>query len=189
MEMLSIHPPRQKDLQTPQQIDTAPVIPIYNFEDSFRKICTRLTVPAGGVTLSADFVIEDSGLEDVRTPDVPPTPVEQLPDDILVYLRGSRYCETDRLIGVAWAEFGALAAVRDRVEAIVAFVHKHIVFGYKHARSDKTARNAYQEKQGLCRDFAHLAITLCRCMNISARYCTGYLDDIGMPPVDPPSKP
>lgn len=87
---------------------------------------------------------------------------------------------------MARAEFGALAAVRDRVEAIVAFVHKHIVFGYKHARSDKAAWNAYQERQGVCRYFPHLAITLCRCMNIPARNCTRYLDDIGMPPVDPP---
>ena len=186
MAMLSIHPSRQKDLQTPQQIETVPVIPIYNYEDSFGNICTRLTVPAGGVTLSADFVIEDSGLEDVRAPDGPPTPVEELPDDILIYLLGSRYCETDRLMGVAWAEFADIASARDRVDAIVDFVHNHIAFGYEHARSDKTAWNAYQERQGVCRDFAHLAVTLCRCMNIPARYCTGYLGDIGVPPVDAP---
>ena len=186
MAMLSIHPSRQKDLRTPQQIETSPVIPIYNYEDGFGNICTRLTVPAGGVTLSADFVIEDSGLEDARAPDIPPTPVEQLPDDVLIYLLGSRYCETDRLMGVAWGEFAHIASARDRVDAIVAFVHNHIQFGYEHARSDKTAWNAYQEKQGVCRDFAHLAITLCRCMNIPARYCTGYLGDIGIPPVDAP---
>ncbi|MDO9363044.1 MAG: transglutaminase family protein [Sphingopyxis sp.] len=186
MAMLSIHPSRQKDLQTPQQIETEPIIPIYNYEDGFGNICTRLTVPTGGVTLSADFVIEDSGLEDVRAPNVPPTPVEQLPDDVLIYLLGSRYCETDRLMGVAWGEFAHIASARDRVDAIVAFVHHHIKFGYEHARSDKTAWNAYQEKQGVCRDFAHLAITLCRCMNIPARYCTGYLGDIGIPPVDAP---
>ena len=186
MAMLSIHPSRQKDLQTPQQIETSPVIPIYNYEDGFGNICTRLTVPTGGVTLSADFVIEDSGLEDVRAPDVPPTPVEQLPDDVLIYLLGSRYCETDRLMGVAWGEFAQIASARDRVDAIVAFVHNHIKFGYEHARSDKTAWNAYQERQGVCRDFAHLAITLCRCMNIPARYCTGYLGDIGIAPVDAP---
>lgn len=186
MAMLSIHPSRQKDLRTPQQIETSPVIPIYNYEDGFGNICTRLTVPTGGVTLSADFVIEDSGLEDVRAPDVPPTPVEQLPDDVLIYLLGSRYCETDRLMGVAWGEFAHIASARDRVDAIVAFVHNHIKFGYEHARSDKTAWNAYQEKHGVCRDFAHLATTLCRCMNIPARYCTGYLGDIGIPPVDAP---
>lgn len=186
MAMLSIHPSRQKDLKTPQQIETSPVIPIYNYEDSFGNICTRLTVPAGGVKLAADFVIEDSGLVDARAPDAAPTPVEDLPDDILIYLLGSRYCETDRLMGVAWAEFAHLASARDRVDAIVAFVHDHIVFGYEHARPDKTAWNAYQERQGVCRDFAHLAVTLCRCMNIPARYCTGYLGDIGIAPVDAP---
>jgi len=186
LAMLSIHPSRHTDLKTPQRIEPSPDIPIYNYEDAFGNICTRLTVPVGGVTLAADFVVEDSGLEDVRAPDVPPTPVELLPDDILIFLLGSRYCETDRLMDVAWAEFGHIASARDRVEAIMNFVHNHITFGYEHARPDKTAWNAYQEQVGVCRDFAHLAITLCRCMNIPARYCTGYLGDIGIPPVDAP---
>lgn len=186
MAMLSIHPSRQKDLQTPQQIATSPVIPVYNYEDSFGNICTRLTVPSGGVTLSADFIIEDKGLPDARAPDALPTPVEDIPDNVLIYLLGSRYCETDRLMGVAWGEFAHIASARDRVDAIVDFVHHHIAFGYEHARSDKTAWNAYQERQGVCRDFAHLAVSLCRCMNIPARYCTGYLGDIGIPPVDAP---
>jgi len=186
LAMLSIHPSRQKDLQTPQQIQTTPVVPIYNYQDNFGNICTRLTVPPGGVTLATDFVIEDSGLNDERPPAGLQLSVEDLPDDILLYLLGSRYCETDRLMGVAWGEFGHIEHARDRVDAIVDFVHHHIVFGYEHARSDKTAWNAYQERQGVCRDFAHLAVTLCRCMNIPARYCTGYLGDIGIPPVDAP---
>ncbi|WP_157219857.1 transglutaminase-like domain-containing protein [Flavisphingomonas formosensis] len=186
MALLSIHPSRHKDLKTPQRIETFPDIPIYNFEDAFGNICTRLTVPPGGVTLSADFVIEDSGEVDVRAPDGPQMPVEELPDEILLYLLGSRYCETDRLMDVAWSEFGAIDTARGRVEAIVAFVHEHIRFGYEHARADRTAWNGYQEQIGVCRDFAHLAITLCRCMNIPARYCTGYLGDIGVPPVDAP---
>ena len=186
LAMLSIHPSRHTDLKTPQRIEPSPDIPIYNYEDAFGNICTRLTVPIGGVTLAADFVIEDSGLEDVRAPDVPPTPVELLPDDILIFLLGSRYCETDRLMDVAWAEFGHIMSARDRVEAIVNFVHNHVTFGYEHARPDKTAWNGYQEQVGVCRDFAHLAITLCRCMNIPARYCTGYLGDIGVPPVPDP---
>jgi len=186
LAMLSIHPSRHTDLKTLQRIEPSPDIPIYNYEDAFGNICTRLTVPIGGVTLAADFVIEDSGLEDVRAPDVPPTPVELLPDDILIFLLGSRYCETDRLMDVAWAEFGHIMSARDRVEAIVNFVHNHVTFGYEHARPDKTAWNGYQEQVGVCRDFAHLAITLCRCMNIPARYCTGYLGDIGIPPVDAP---
>lgn len=186
MALLSVHPSRNRDLHTAQRVTATPDVPLYNYEDMFGNICTRLTIPVGGVTLSTDFVIADDGQVDTRAPDGPQTPVEALPDDILIYLLASRYCETDRLMTVAWSQFGHISSARDRVEAIVAFVHNHIEFGYHHARSDKTAWNAYQERQGVCRDFAHLAITLCRCMNIPARYCTGYLGDIGIPPVDAP---
>jgi len=181
LALLSIHPTRHKDLQTPHRIVAAPDVPMYSYEDMFGNVCSRLTVPEGGVTLSCEFVIQDDGEPDVRPPEGPQWPVEQLPDDILIYLLGSRYCETDRLMDVAWGEFAHIATARGRVEAIVDFVHNHIGFGYEHARSDKTAWNAYQERLGVCRDFAHLAITLCRCMNIPARYCTGYLGDIGVP--------
>ena len=99
---------------------------------------------------------------------------------------GSRYCETQYLMQDAWAMFGHIRSARDQVEAIVDFVHNHIIFGYEHARADRTAWAGYQERRGVCRDFAHLAVTLCRCMNIPARYCTGYLGDIGVPPVDAP---
>jgi transglutaminase-like putative cysteine protease len=186
LAMLNIHPSRNKDLLTQQRIEVRPDIPIYDYQDAFGNVCSRLTVPRGGVTLSTDFVIQDSGEVDVRAPDGPQMPVEDLPDDALIFLLGSRYCETDRLMQVAWGQFGYLTSARDRVEAIVAFTHHHIEFGYHYARPDKTAWNVYQERQGVCRDFAHLAITLCRCMNIPARYCTGYLGDIGIPPVDAP---
>ena len=186
LAMLNIHPSRNRDLMTPHRVQARPDLPMYNYVDMFGNTCTRLTVPPGGVTLSTSFVIRDSGLVDVRAPDGPQAPVEDLPDEVLMYLLGSRYCETDRLMQVAWAQFAHITSARDRVEAIVDFVHNHIQFGYEHARADKTAWNAYQEQQGVCRDFAHLAITLCRCMNIPARYCTGYLGDIGIPPVDAP---
>ena len=186
LAMLSVHPSRNKDLRTPHRIETVPQVPMYDYLDSFGNVCTRLTVPAGGATLTADFVIEDGGERDMRAPDGPQMPVETLPDEVLVYLLGSRYCETDLMMATAWAEFGHLSGGRERVEAIVDFVHNHIGFGYEHARSDKTAWNGYQERLGVCRDFAHLAITLCRCMNVPARYCTGYLGDIGVPPVDAP---
>lgn len=186
LALLNIHPSRNKDLRTPHRIVVSPDVPMYNFIDIFGNACTRLTVPVGGVTLSTDFLIEDDGQVDVRAPDGLQMPVEALPDDVLIYLLGSRYCETDRLMQVAWSQFGSIMSARDRVEAIVAFVHTHISFGYEHARPDKTAWNGYQEQVGVCRDYAHLAITLCRCMNIPARYCTGYLGDIGIPPVDAP---
>jgi transglutaminase-like putative cysteine protease len=186
LAMLTVHPSRQKDLLTPQRIGIVPDIPAYDYQDKFGNICTRLTIPAGGIALASDFVIEDSGQEDERAPDVLPTPVETLPDDILIFLLGSRYCETDRLMDVAWAQFGHIVSARDKIEAIVAFVHRHIRFDYAQARPDKSAWDAYQEQAGVCRDFAHLAITLCRCMNLPARYSTGYLGDIGIPPVDSP---
>ncbi len=186
MAMLSLHPSRHHDLRTAQRLVSSPDLPLYHYEDGFGNVATRLTVPPGGVTLSCDFVIEDSGKPDRRPPAGPQMLVEDLPDDLMIFLLGSRYCETDRLMDVAWANFSHYVTARDRVDAIVDFVHNHIEFGYNHAQPDKTAWNAYQERQGVCRDFAHLAITLCRCMNIPARYCTGYLGDIGIPPVDAP---
>jgi transglutaminase-like putative cysteine protease len=119
-------------------------------------------------------------------PNARQVPVEELPDDTLVFLLGSRYCETDQLVNIAWNMFGSIAPGWGRVQAICDWVHNHITFGYQFARRTKTAWDAYNEAQGVCRDFAHLGITLCRCMNIPARYCTGYLGDIGVPPVDAP---
>lgn len=184
--LLSVHPSRHQDLRTPQRLLASPDIPLYQFEDAFGNVATRLTLPLGEVSLSCDFVIEDEGEPDEEAPDGPQSAVEDLPDHVIPFLLGSRYCETDRLMTVAWSNFGQPMSARERVQAIVDFVHNHIEFGYHYARSDKTAWNGYQERQGVCRDFAHLAITLCRCMNIPARYCTGYLGDIGVAPVDAP---
>ncbi|WP_157218455.1 transglutaminase-like domain-containing protein [Flavisphingomonas formosensis] len=186
LALLSIHPSRNRDLRSPHRIEASPTLPLYDFVDSFGNMCTRLTIPAGGVALRADFAIADSGLPDERAPDVPVMPIPELPEDVLVFLLGSRYCETQHLMQFAWDKFGGIASARDRVEAIVDFVHNHLRFGYEYARADRTAWHGYQEQVGVCRDFAHLAITLCRCVNIPARYCTGYLGDIGIPPVDAP---
>jgi transglutaminase-like putative cysteine protease len=186
MAMLSVHPSRYKDLRTPHRITTVPPVPIQDYVDAFGNVCTRVTVPAGGLTLSCDFTIEDSGLLDPQTPGAIQHPIEDLPDEVLIFLLGSRYCETDRLSETAWSLFGHVPPGWERVRAIVDFIYHHVEFGYHHARPTKTAWDAYQEKQGVCRDFAHLAVTLCRCMNIPARYCTGYLGDIGVPPSTTP---
>jgi transglutaminase-like putative cysteine protease len=186
LAVLSVHPSRNRDLRSPSRIHASPDVALYDFTDDFGNTCSRFTIPAGGMLLSTSFVIEDDGAVDVRAPGGPQTPIEYLPNEVLIYLLGSRYCETDRLMAIAWERFGTIASARDRVEAIVDFVHGHIAFGYEHARPDKSAWDAWHERQGVCRDFAHLAITLCRCMNIPARYCTGYLGDIGIPPVDAP---
>ncbi len=186
MAMLSIHPSRHKDLMTPQRIVTTPEVPIYEYLDSFGNVCSRVTVPPGGLTLTCDFTIEDDGAPDRYSPEAIQHPVEELPDEVLIYLLGSRYCETDRLLGTAWSLFGHIQPGWSKVQAIVDFVHSHVEFGYHHARNTRTAWDGYQEQRGVCRDFAHLAVALCRCMNIPARYCTGYLGDIGIPPVDAP---
>ncbi|HEX7852697.1 MAG TPA: transglutaminase family protein [Sphingobium sp.] len=186
LAMLSIHPSRNKDLTTAHRILTDPDVPIYDYLDAYGNVCSRVTVPTGGLTLACDFVVEDAGEPDCMAPDASQHAIEDLPDDVLIYLLGSRYCETDRLSDVAWSRFGHIPEGWMRVQEIMAFTHDHIEFGYHHARANRTAWDAYQEQRGVCRDFAHLAVALCRCMNIPARYCTGYLGDIGVPPGEAP---
>jgi len=184
--LLSIHPSRNRDLLTPHRILVSPDIAVYDYLDAFGNLATRLTLPQGGARLRCEFLIEDSGRPDISAPDVPVTPIEELPENALLFLLASRYCETEKLIPMAWQMFGGIRSARSRVEAIVDWVHRHIAFGYHHARCTRTAWEGYHERVGVCRDFAHLAVTLCRAVNIPARYCTGYLGDIGVPPVDAP---
>ncbi|MES1155657.1 MAG: transglutaminase family protein [Pseudorhodoplanes sp.] len=184
--MLSIHPSRHGDIVGTETITAEPHTPITYYRDSFGNICGRLVAPAGGVVLSCRALVRDSGLPDAVVPTAQQSPIEQLPDECLVYLVGSRYCETDRLSDWAWNHFKDSPRGWGRVQAICDFVHQHVTFGYNFAAPTKTAFDVYQERKGVCRDFAHLAVTLCRCMNIPARYCTGYLGDIGVPPVDEP---
>ncbi|MCQ8241229.1 transglutaminase-like domain-containing protein [Rhizosaccharibacter radicis] len=186
MLMLSIHPSRDADLQTPHQISFDPPVPATHYSDMFGNVCTRVVAPPGLLRISNEFTIADSGQPDAYAPDAKQIPVEELPDEVLVYLLGSRYCETDRLSDTAWSLFGHVEPGWARVQAIVDYAHNRITFGYEHARATRTAYEAFSERRGVCRDFAHLAVTLCRCMNIPARYCTGYLGDIGVPPVDDP---
>jgi transglutaminase-like putative cysteine protease len=182
MFTLHVHPSRRSDLVIADDIVTDPLVPMTVYRDGFDNLCTRLVAPAGAIRLSTDAVLNDSGEPDLVAPAVKQIPVDVLPDGTLVFLLGSRYCETDRLSQVAWDLFGKTPTGWGRVEAICDFVHSHITFGYEHARPTKTAWEAFQERNGVCRDFTHLAVTLCRCMNIPARYCTGYLSDIGVPP-------
>ena len=180
--LLGAHFTRASDIIKPDFMVTTPVVPITPYRDGFGNWCSRIVSPAGRMTLFADGVIRDSGLPDVITPNAPQHAVEDLPAETLVYLLGSRYCETDRLSELAWSLFERTPLGWPRVQAICDYVHNHIVFGYEHARATKTAWEAWNEGKGVCRDYAHLAIAFCRCMNIPARYCTGYLGDIGMPP-------
>jgi transglutaminase-like putative cysteine protease len=180
--VISPHPSRAIDLVGPHRIAFDPPIPSTHYHDSFGNVCTRIVAPAGRLAISTRLVVTDSGATDPVVRDAWQHPVEDLPDEMLIYLLGSHYCDTDRLSDVAWSMFGQGPTGWDRVQAICDFTHNHITFGYEHARATRTASEAFVERKGVCRDYAHLAVTLCRCVNIPARYCTGYLGDIGMPP-------
>ncbi len=181
--MLNVRPERLADLESPDLIHTAPHVPLRQYRDQFGNLCARILAPQGRMVLSGDFVIRDSGRPDPVYPEAKQWPIDQLPDDVIVFLLGSRYCETQTLNELAWKLFGDIEPGWARAAAIVKYAHERITFGYEHARPDKTAFEAHEERLGVCRDYAHLAITLCRCMNIPARYCTGYMGDIGIPVV------
>jgi transglutaminase-like putative cysteine protease len=179
--MLNIHFTRVSDLLIADHIITSPPTPITAYRDGFGNWCSRIVAPPGDIRISTNALVNDSGLPDRVDPFAPQHAVEDLPAETLVFLLGSRYCETDRLSETAWTLFGQTPPGWPRVKAICDFVHGHITFGYQHARATKTALEAFNERMGVCRDYTHLAITFCRCMNIPARYCTGYLGDIGVP--------
>jgi transglutaminase-like putative cysteine protease len=181
MLMLNVHPSRAADIIKPDQLRVSPAVPLTRYLDAFGNVCTRLVAPPGQLDIRTDALVADSGLPDVVEPAARQHEVAELPHDALVFLLASRYCETERLMEAAWSRFANTPLGWARVQAICDFVHSHVRFGYQHARATKTATDVIIERRGVCRDFAHLAITLCRCMNIPARYCTGYLGDIGVP--------
>lgn len=183
--LLSVQKDRAADLRVPETITTTPDVSTSTYRDLFGNECLRLVAPAGDLTIWGDATIEDDGKPDRVVPDARELPVPALPDDCLLYLMGSRYCETDKLSQTAWDMFGTVSPGWARVQAICDFVHDHIRFDYMQARSTRTAFEAFNERIGVCRDFAHLALTLCRCLNIPARYVNGHLGDIGVPVVDP----
>jgi transglutaminase-like putative cysteine protease len=184
--MLSAHFTRASDLVVPDHLITSPSLAVSPYRDGYGNWCSRIVAPAGDTRLTTNALINDTGATDVLNFSAQQTLVQYLPEETLVYLLASRYCDTERLLPVAWQLFNQAPSGWGRVQTICDFVHNHIKFGYEHARATKTAGEAYQEGTGVCRDYAHLAITFCRCMNIPARYCTGYLGDIGIPPVHAP---
>lgn len=161
---------------------SSPAVPVESYRDGFGNWCSRLVAPPGDFTVSTDSIIRDAGRPDPMDTSARQHPVEELPTDTLSYLLGSRYCETDAISNEAWRLFGNSTPGWGRVQAVCDFVHNHIVFGYQYARATRTALEAYREGVGVCRDYTHLAIAFCRSLNIPARYCTGYLSDIGQPP-------
>lgn len=179
--MISPHPSRAGDLTGPQEMGFHPPLPHRDHADPFGNLCTRIVAPAGRTTITTRFTLRDPGRPDPVSPTARQLPVELLPHETLPWLLASRYCDMEHLNDFAWARFGHLEGWA-RVQAISDFVHGHLRFGYAHASATRTAAEALAEGQGVCRDYAHLAIALCRCLNIPARYCTGYLGDIGVPP-------
>lgn len=180
--MLNTHFSRASDVIVPDHMIAEPPVAISPYRDIFGNWCSRIVAPQGRLRLSAHGVVNDSGLPDEIVSDARQHPVEELPDECMMFLLPTRYCDTDRLVDIAWSLFAETPPGWQRVQAICDYVHNHIAFGYHNARSTKTAWEAYIEGAGVCRDYAHLAIAFCRCMNIPARYCTGYLGDMGTQP-------
>ncbi len=178
---LHVHYTRVADLIVPDHLITTPSLPVRSYRDPFGNWCSRIVAPAGRTRLSAAGVVRDSGEPDPVAPNAEQHAVQDLPWEVLPFLLGSRYCDTELLSQIAWSLFGKTTTGWARVQEICDYVHHHIAFGYHHARPSRTAKQAFSERRGVCRDYAHLAIALCRCMNIPARYCTGYLGDIGVP--------
>jgi len=179
---LSIHYSRASDLIIPDYVTTDPSVPIGGYRDGFGNWCTRIVAPGGQVRIKTDALIRDNGKPDEQVFGAQQHAVQDLPEETLVFLLGSRYCETDLLSQTAWDLFENTQPGWARVQAICDYVHHRIAFDYQQARATRTAWQALNEQTGVCRDYAHLAIAFCRCMNIPARYCTGYLSDIGTPP-------
>ena len=183
---VNIHESRFADIVVPDRLITEPAIPVSGYVDAFGNHCKRVMAPAGRLRLTADTIVNDSGLVDATVPAAGQDSPEDLPQETLVFLLGSRYCETDLLSETAWQLFSGSAPGYARVQAICNYVHNHIAFNYQNARSTRSAAQAFYEGTGVCRDYAHLAVAFCRCMNIPARYCTGYLSDLGTPEPYPP---
>lgn len=157
------------------------LVPVEEYGDSFGNRCSRFVAPAGAIRLSGTNIVNASESAEPEGVGLPLTPVEQLPPELLQFLLASRYCQVDQFGGIAQDLFGYLQPGWEQAAAIRDWVHWKVRFDYKAARPTKTAMDVFTERVGVCRDYQHLAITLSRCMNLPARYVTGYLGDIRVP--------
>jgi transglutaminase-like putative cysteine protease len=180
--MLNIHSSRVSDIIIPDLLAASPPVTVDGFHDIYGNWCSRIVAPQGTLRLTANAVVKDAGQTDPIVYAARQQVLQDLPDDVLLFLLPSRFCETDTMQAQAWSLFDRAPTGWGRVQAICDYVHQRIEFGYAHARVTKSAWQVLNEGKGVCRDFAHLAIAFCRCMNIPARYCTGYLSDVGLPP-------
>jgi transglutaminase-like putative cysteine protease len=182
LTMMDVHSDFRRGVAEETELEVAPAIGTERFVDDSGNIVRRLSAPAGSVSLRLQGVFRTDGREDEVDAAAEAVAAPDLPHDTLPFLRPSRYCETDLLADFAWANFGAVSGGWAQVQAICDFVHRRLQFSYPQARPTRTASEALAEGVGVCRDFTHLAVALCRCLNIPARYCNGYLGDIGVPP-------
>ena len=178
---LDIDVARRQDVVKETTFSANSVAGVQRYSDSFGNVCRRIDGLPGTISLSLEGVVRDDGQPDTVDRYAEQTPVSQLPIETLPFLLASRYCDMEFLTSTAWYYFGGIQGGWARVQAICDFVHERLAFSYPNARSTRTAFDAYNERSGVCRDFTHLAVALCRCMNIPARYCNGYLGDIGIP--------
>lgn len=184
--LLDPHPSRDADIVSPQRRQVQSIadgsqVPVQEYTDGFGNRCRRLVVPQGGAVFTNDMIVRDSGIPDQHDKSAPEVWPADLPSDVIEYTLSSRYCEVDELGPTAWSLFGNFEPGWNRVQQICNYVNAQIRFDYQLARNTRTAAQAMIERVGVCRDFTHLAIALCRCMNIPARYCNGFLGDIGVP--------
>jgi transglutaminase-like putative cysteine protease len=184
--MLYLHPSCRPAIRRDEYLLIDPTVQVTEYVDGFGNRCGRFVSPIGPIRLWNDAVVEADGKVDPQDPSAMQRPIHELPDEVLQFLIASRYCEVDRMVELAWQLFGTTPAGWQRVQRVCDFVHRHLKFDYLQARNTRTAYEAYRERVGVCRDFTHLAVTLCRCLNIPARYCAGYLGDIGVPAVPDP---
>ncbi len=182
LAMLDAHSDHAASIRRIDAFESEPRLDTGSYVDAYGNQVTRFVAPIGVTKISRDAVLEIDGLVQSMAPEAKAVPIDEIPSKYLVYMLGSRYCETDRLASVAWSLFGHIEPGWPRVQAICDFVNRHLTFGYQYARGTRTALEAFEERVGVCRDFAHLAVTFCRCLNIPARYANGFLGDIGVPP-------
>jgi transglutaminase-like putative cysteine protease len=180
--LMDVHPSLRSRVVSESVLHTNQPVPVEMFVDVFGNQSRRLIAHAGSLRMRLDGLFQDDGLPDEVDWTADRTPMGQLPVEVLPFLTGSRYCETDLLSTFAWSNFGQIVGGWATVQAVCDFVNGRLAFSYPDARPTRTAAEAMEERTGVCRDFTHLAITLCRALNIPARYCNGYLGDIGVTP-------
>jgi transglutaminase-like putative cysteine protease len=185
--LLKLHPSSASTLVGVENFRIEPELEIENYLDSFGNRCGRVNAPGGSIHFLNHAVARSPGEPDAYAPDAKQHSVGEIPVASIPFILPSRYCEVDsELLDFAWQTFGGISEGWAKVQSICDFVHCHLRFDYLQARANRTALDAFRERVGVCRDFTHLAITLCRCLNMPARYVTGYLGDIGVPPAPDP---